>query len=86
MAMYYCHHCGNYIDDDWHPGEEDPTSAYDLICPDCLERLQEEAEEELHSEDYRTPRVPFDKHQRLVMRPQREQLNTGNSTTQEQEE
>lgn len=43
MAIYYCNHCDNYIDDDWHPGEPDPESdSFDMICPDCLEKWGEE--------------------------------------------
>lgn len=29
MAMYHCEHCGQFLDDDWHP-------MSDLeLCPDC---------------------------------------------------
>mgnify|MGYP000465844178 CR=1 FL=1 len=65
MAVYYCHHCGNYIDDDWNPGEEHPDYPGDLTCPDCMDTLAEEAEEELNGEDYRKPKIPFDKGQVL---------------------
>ena len=40
MAMYYCHHCDNYIDDDWHPGEPDPEREFDMICPACKEKWE----------------------------------------------
>ena len=51
MAMYYCHHCDSYVDDDWHPGEEDPENPLELICPSCLS----EREPEAHSD-------PFEEH------------------------
>jgi hypothetical protein len=45
MAVYMCHHCGNYKDNDWEPGQEDPTSEnFDLICEACLEDYEEEQE------------------------------------------
>jgi hypothetical protein len=48
MAVYMCHHCGNYKDNDWEPGEDDPSSeGFDLICPDCLGQLEEDEEEQL---------------------------------------
>ena len=47
MAMYYCHHCDTYQDDDRSPGSEDPTSTgFDLICPDCLDEWLDEKEED----------------------------------------
>ena len=66
MAIYYCHHCDQYVDDDYHPGEEDPENELELICPECLLELQEEAEEDLHDEDYRKPKIPFDKTQHFA--------------------
>jgi uncharacterized Zn ribbon protein len=63
MAMYYCHHCDNMLDNDYHPGEEDPRNELELICPECLLEWQERAEEDLHDEDYRKPKIPFDKTQ-----------------------
>lgn len=56
MAVYYCHSCDRYRDDDWHPMEEGG------ICPEC----KVEAEER-EGEDYRKPRIPFDRNQRLRM-------------------
>lgn len=39
MACYYCHHCDQFIDDDYHPGEVDPDDDLELICPDCFDQL-----------------------------------------------
>ena len=40
MAIYRCHHCDQYIDDDWEPGEVDPDDDKELICPSCLEKYE----------------------------------------------
>jgi len=40
MAMYYCHQCGNYIDDDWCPCTEGPDG--ELWCPRCYEEYEED--------------------------------------------
>ena len=29
MSMYFCDGCQQFLDDDWHPMEEDE------LCPDC---------------------------------------------------
>jgi hypothetical protein len=34
MAVYYCVDCDQYIDDDWHHGED---VEGELICPACIE-------------------------------------------------
>ena len=34
MAVYLCIDCDQYIDDDWHPGED---VEGELICPACVE-------------------------------------------------
>jgi len=38
MAVFYCHSCGNYIDNDYHPGEDIDG---ELVCPSCVEGLPE---------------------------------------------
>jgi len=45
MAIYYCFECDNYIDDDYHPGEEHLKRPGELICPTCIENLDMEEEE-----------------------------------------
>ena len=64
MAVYYCESCDTYMDNDYHPCEEWIGGL--LVCPDCFEELTAEYyewAEELESEDYRKPKVPFDKSQ-----------------------
>lgn len=61
MAVYYCHSCGTYVDDDWHPGvepnvPEDHDAARfmgDLMCPSCCEDfgLDEDGEPYLDDDD-----------------------------------
>lgn len=41
MAVYYCHGCERYIDDDWHPMEIKDDKEY---CPDCYELMEDEDE------------------------------------------
>ena len=36
MAMYYCHGCDKYVDNDWHPME------ISELCPECHIEAQEE--------------------------------------------
>ena len=40
MAMYRCNLCQKIIDDDWHPGQEDPLDDCALLCPDCAEEYE----------------------------------------------
>jgi hypothetical protein len=35
MATFYCHPCGNYIDNDYNPGSESLVNG-DYICEDCF--------------------------------------------------
>ena len=44
MAIYYCHECDHYIDDDYHPGEEHRAHEGELTCPTCIENLDTEEE------------------------------------------
>lgn len=37
MAMYRCENCGEFVDNDWHPGV--PFGFAELICPTCAEAL-----------------------------------------------
>jgi len=62
MAMYMCAECDSWLDDDYYPCQEHPTSKTELICPDCLLELEERMEEEINGEDYIPPRpkvTPF---------------------------
>ncbi len=44
MAVYRCNLCDSFIDDDYHPCEEDPRQGYEheLVCEDCFIELTEE--------------------------------------------
>jgi hypothetical protein len=35
MSVFYCHPCGNMVDNDYNPGDECPRTG-DFICEDCL--------------------------------------------------
>jgi hypothetical protein len=45
MSVFYCHPCGNYVDNDYNPGGECPVTG-DYVCEDCLESILEELEEQ----------------------------------------
>ena len=67
MGMYYCHECGDLRNDDSCPAHEHPSNDAELCCPSCYSELQELAEEERNGEDFRKPRIAFDKNQRIAI-------------------
>lgn len=58
MAMYYCYHCDDLKDDDWHPACEHPLSKTferyidQLVCPDCEQEILGDMEEALLEDKY----------------------------------
>ena len=57
MSIYICNHCGNYVDDDYHPGEVDPDDDCKLICPRCSEEYGKEYAKQAmldHDHDYQS--------------------------------
>jgi hypothetical protein len=60
MAMAYCVVCDNYRDLDYESeGQWNDDGEY--ICESCVEHM----EEEVNGEDFRKPKVPFDRKQRF---------------------
>ena len=39
MSMYRCSWCDEYVDDDYHPGE-DVAGEESLVCPDCFSQME----------------------------------------------
>lgn len=52
MAVFYCHHCDNYIDGDYNVCSEDPINQHQLICEDCEMNYEELLIEEGNKEDH----------------------------------
>lgn len=44
MAMYHCSNCGKFVDDDWHPMDDDE------MCPDCHEIFFDEDDNPIEEE------------------------------------
>ena len=48
MAVYQCHNCDAWLDDDWHPMETHPWAKRfkkyqnDVVCPSCAGELEQE--------------------------------------------
>jgi hypothetical protein len=63
MAIYYCHCCDNYRDNDYDTMQEDPrdTDSPDGICTGCYEELvceQEEADDQPWSQVIKGATMP----------------------------
>lgn len=41
MAIILCDNCDEWIDDDYHPFEENPANG-ELTCPNCMDALEED--------------------------------------------
>jgi len=57
MAIYYCHWCDRYVDDDYFPCEE---LDGELVCPRCIEEKETQVTDKIgenHGERITNDRV-----------------------------